>query len=285
MVRNHSSRLGAFLSRPENRPTLTTVGIFLLLSVVAILIAYRVPLSFNVYGAASAVFLFSALYVALREGPLRTAFERCWSYLHRPVGAAIFVSYLAIHYLLYGLFLEQLLLSTYGYAPINAGSSVFLSTGLVNPETPVNVLLSMISVPALNLWIAPDYGMSLVPFSLFMGFLIAVLVTANIETVVHAASCPRPKRWTALYVLPTLGVAAGASCCLSLPILLTLVIPTVGALTYTVLASYAAFFLFPAATAYALYLNLHRTRILLERYGRLAAQVPHDPDPRGEVSP
>ncbi len=258
------------LKRPfqgEVLPLTTTVLLFLGASVVLIAAAYRAPLVFNTYAAFSAVLFFAAGYIALRHGLWRTTFESCYGFVRRPLGAIIFVGYLVLHYFLYGLLLERVLEGYYGSVPSgnSAGVPVFLSTGLVYPESPLGALLSILSNPSVTIYLSPDYGVTLIPFSFFFGFVIAVLVTANIEVVRAAAACPPSRRRRAYLVLPVVGVAAGSSCCLSLPVLVTLLIPAAGAITYTLGASYVAFFLFPLATAYALHLNLEHSREILRR--------------------
>lgn len=253
--------------RGENLPLTATILFFFTAAGILIWVAYGQHLIFNTFAAASSVVFFAATYLVLRQTVMKGAFERFARYVRRPVGAIIFVGYLALHYFLYGLFLERLLIGFYGDVPGGppGGSPLYLSTGLVYPEFPVGGFFSILSNPSVTLYISSNYGITLIPFSFFLGFLIAVLVIANIEVVSDVSICPASRRRRAYVVLPSLGIAVGSSCCLSLPVLVTLVIPAAGALSYTTAASYLAFFAFPVATAVALMLNLEHSRAILRQ--------------------
>lgn len=264
----------------EKLLTIETIALFLAFTVVLLAVGYSAYyLAFNTYVCAAAVLFFAALFLALKGWPMKGAFDLYFDYVKKPVGAAAFGIYLALHYFLYGIFLEDLLVSIYGYAS-RPGSGIYLSGAIFYPATPVNALLSLIEVPSVNMWAPPSFGITLPPFSLFMGFTIAVLVTANIALVSRIANCPRRKRLTAYIALPAIGIITGSSCCLALPIVFTLAVPAAAVVTYTAVSSYAAFFAFPIGTAVALWLNLRHSQTIL---GRISAS-PDSADSAGDVS-
>lgn len=263
MVRTNLSKLIPRAPGPESRGTVLVAVGFFLAALVMLEIGYSVDLVFNLYAAAASLFLFGALYLGLSEWLLKSTFARAYRYVRNPWGAAILVGYLAVHYLLYGFFLEKVLVGVYGFEAINVPATAYISSQLLGPPSIANAFLSVISFPSITLWFPPYFGVVLIPYGLFMGFLIGVLVVANLEIVHEISACPLGNRIRAAVFLPVAGVVSGASCCLSLPILLTVAVPATGALAYTAFASYFAFFAFPIVTAVALYANLYYTQNLI----------------------
>ena len=60
-----------------------------------------------------------------------------------------------------------------------------------------------------------------------------------------------------MVLFPALGIAFGASCCLSVPILFTVVVPSAAALASLLWVYDLTYFLFPPFAVVLLYLNLY----------------------------
>ena len=60
-----------------------------------------------------------------------------------------------------------------------------------------------------------------------------------------------------MVIFPALGIVLGASCCLSVPILVTVAAPSAAVLSSSLWLYDATYFLFPPAAVILLYLNLY----------------------------
>jgi len=209
-------------------------------------------------GAGSILFWYSVVYLVFRF-PLRGTLTVFLRHVKSGVGVVAASLYVAFHLLLYGFILEAIL--TRLYAPTFGGvpAAVWVNTNLVLPPTPLNALLGLSYNPSITLSIPPIFGAVFSLYSISAALIIAVLVVANIGLIREVGSCSLGLKSRVYVGLPTLGVALGASCCLSPPLLLALVAPVTAVVTYSLPAYYATYFAFPPLAMLALYLNARST--------------------------
>ncbi|WP_338598769.1 hypothetical protein V6M85_08525 [Sulfolobus tengchongensis] len=129
----------------------------------------------------------------------------------------IFSSYLLVHYLVYSVAIIELL--TYIYKPITVNSqtpfiSVFSTPFGSTPSLP-NFGLSLLFNPTVTAFIPPNIVIELSLYSIAMGLYIAILVTSSLITIISIN-----KKFKYFAFIPLIGIIAGASCCVSIPVLL-----------------------------------------------------------------
>lgn len=206
---------------------------------------------------ASFIFWTAILALALRF-PLRSIVKSFAGYVRSMRGFLIFTAYLSVHLVVYGFILETIVASLYP-AVVNFSLQPYLSISALplRPIGPEGILLGFFVYPNVTLTILPFLGASLSLYSIVMAIIIGVLVTTNIKKAIELRdACSRLRKSSAFVALPVLGVVGGASCCLSLPLFITLFAPA-AALSYSYqVAYYVTYFLFPPITALALTLNL-----------------------------
>lgn len=183
-------------------------------------LAPAAPIQVSVFLAAAfwvSVTLLALDLLVLPGVPVRTLKRRAFVI---PVGAA----YLVFHLLVYGIVLERILTYAYGAPSYSNGFSVFGSfSPYFFPHTPLASLVQLTVTPSVTVLAPPFYSLSLGPFSFFSAIVIDLLVLANLGTVLSAA-VPRG-RFAETLGLPLIGVVGGASCCISVPEILTAVSP------------------------------------------------------------
>jgi hypothetical protein len=235
---------------------LTILGapIGLLLLYAAYSFEFDASILFSALG--SFVFWVSVL-LFIAEGPLRTCFKMFFRYIRSLKGAAVFAGYISVHLLFYGLLLERLLASFFDYPAYASRAAIYFTSSTPYPLTLWNVLVSLGFNPSLNVVLPPVYSLVIPLYGFVVALLIAVLVTSNIMRVAEMGRvCGSLRKGSVFIGIPLIGVVSGASCCISIPILLSIAIPLAGALASSLSAAYAAYFLFPPATAVALKVNL-----------------------------
>ncbi|MGA2664138.1 MAG: hypothetical protein ABSF83_04265 [Nitrososphaerales archaeon] len=199
--------------------------------------------------------------------PLRSAARDFWRYARTLSGAAVFAVYLVIHILLYGYLLEGILTSFYGSSFFTTGGGIALTTTVFTPPNAVNVVLALWYNPWITLTAPPAFTTTLSIYSLVIALMIDILIVANIgRTRELGKACSVGARSRSLVVFPVLGIAFGASCCLSVPLLFTVAVPSAAALSSLLWVYDATYFLFPPFAVVLLYVNLRSV-------GRMTANV------------
>ena len=84
-----------------------------------------------------------------------------------------------------------------------------------------------------------------------------------------------------MIIFPALGIALGASCCLSVPILVAVAAPGAVALTSSLWLYDATYFLFPPFAVILLYLNLYSVERIAANV-RLSTPAQLQPPPAGQ---
>jgi hypothetical protein len=217
--------------------------------------------------AASLFFWFSLISLAFLF-PLRSVVRQFLGYAKTVRGALIFAVYLSVHLFLYGLILEGILIYFYKVPEIIYQGSVSFTAILAYPESLVSILEDFAFNPSLNISIPPAYNLALSLYSIGIALVIAVLVVANVMKVAEMSkACTLAQRSRAIVALPALGVISGAACCISLPFLISLAVPTAAVLSNSIGAYYAAYLGFPLATAIALKYNMDSTMRIASKLG------------------
>jgi hypothetical protein len=214
---------------------------------------------FNAWeGLGSIIFWYSVVYLLLRL-PLRNALTMFLKHIRSWVGITAASLYVAFHLLLYGFILEAIFVHLYAPSFGGVPAAIWVNTNLVLPPTPLNALLGLSYNPSITLSVPPIFGSVFSLYSISAALIIAVLVVANVGLIREMGSCPLGLKSRVYVGLPALGVALGASCCISPPILLALVAPVTAVVTYSLPAYYATYFTFPPLAMLALYLNMRST--------------------------
>lgn len=175
-------------------------------------------------------------------------------------GIFVYVVYTSLHLLVYGIILETIVASVYPSlwdVPVQAGA--ILSSQPLYPLNALTLLGNYFFNPNLIALVPPIFDVSLSLYSIAMAIIIGILVQVNImRTIEFRNTCSLAWRSTTFLALPIIGVVGGASCCLSLPLFVTLLAaPTVSLASPSIIAAYfLTYFLFPPGTAVILKLNL-----------------------------
>ena len=219
-----------------------------------------------------AIFFASFLFVLL-SFPLRGATESFARSVRTRFGAAIFAGYLAVHLLLYGFLLDEILTLSYGSALLAVPTTgVFVYTDVFYPPSLASMLFNLTYNPSIILTIPPFFSAALSAYSVAIALLIAILVVANAsETRKVSRLCSLAKKARSYVLVPVLGIVLGASCCVSvagLVSLYTLPLEVAGSISNDALVYYLTYFFLPAFAAVLLYLNLRSVRRASERLTR-----------------
>jgi hypothetical protein len=181
-------------------------------------------------------------------------------YVRTATGALVFVGYLSVHLLLYGILLEGIIVYAEKIPPIFSQGAASFSALLAYPESLVTIIDDYLINPSLNIAIPPDYNLALSLFSFVIALITAILVVSNIMKVKELSrSCTLAQKSRAFVALPALGVVGGAICCLSLPALISLVAPATTAVVSGSIVAYYVAYLIPVATDVALKYNVDST--------------------------
>jgi hypothetical protein len=189
--------------------------------------------------------------------PLREAAHAFSRYVRTSVGIAVFALYMAIHLLLYGFLFDAVLASFYGVSYFAAAAGFFVTTNLFSPPSLVSTAFDIAYNPVVVITAPPVFSAALSFYSIAAALVIAVLVVANIGKTKELGELRTARGKTRVFVvLPAIGVVLGASCCLSVAGLISLVSPGASLLTSSPWIYYVTYFLFPCVAAVVLYLNL-----------------------------
>ncbi|MEM3267496.1 MAG: hypothetical protein QXR69_02275, partial [Conexivisphaerales archaeon] len=160
------------------------------------------------------------------------------------------------HILLYGFILEAILVSIYGSVTFSS-PTLFISSNLLYPISLANAVLGLAYNPNITLSIPPYFGAALTSFSFFMAIIIDMLILANVMKMGQIGNtCSIHKRARSYVAMPLIGIIAGASCCMSLPVLISIAVPAAATLTKSIWVYYMTYFLFPPLAVVVLKLNL-----------------------------
>lgn len=254
----------------RHRLHLAVVGWVLLVAGVLLSYAayFTAPAPFSAYQASGSSLFWLGAFLLLGSLFLGRALGLAARYARTPKGAIVGGAYITIHLLLYGFVLEGILVSLYKIEPFVNSSLVFLSTDVLYPASLPNALLGVGFSPSLNLTVPPVFELSLSVFSLFIAVVIDILILANLEGVrrIGFGSWARSR---AYIFMPVTGIVLGASCCMSLPLLLSIVNPSLAEGPGILWAFYAAYFLLPPLAIVVLKLNLDLAT-------KVAARVPRE---------
>lgn len=214
---------------------------------------------------APALFWYAVAFL-LFAYPLRGAFELFTRYIRTAFGAGVFALYLVLHVLLYGFMLESILVSFFDRPFVSATASVYVTTSVFAPPSLLNSLAGLWFNPWVTLTVPPLFSDALSLYSVVVAVIIAVLIVANIgKTRELGKLCSATMRSRTMVVFPALGIALGASCCLSVPILFTIAAPSALALSSSLWLYDATYFLFPPFALVLLYLNLYSVEKIAAR--------------------
>ncbi|NON61861.1 hypothetical protein [Acidianus sp. RZ1] len=176
----------------------------------------------------------------------------------------ILFSYMGVHYVVYGAILEVILTYLAGvFFPSLVGGLVYTFFGSSSPE---QTIFSLLFNPAVSLILPPGITLDLSAYSVSVGFIIAILVTSSIFTIMQLRNNFRSK--IEIIAIATTGVIAGGGCCVSVPLLVVEVIGT--GLSYGLAlssyweAAFAVYMLLPVVTLIGLS-HLSRKLIDIER--------------------
>ncbi len=229
---------------------------------------------FNPYEAVASLLFWLPLLFALFIYPLRYIVSLFTRYIRTVWGTLIFAIYLTVHLLLYGLILEGILLYIYKVPPIINQAAFSFSAILAYPQSFVTTLEDFAFNPALNVAIPPGYALGLTLYSFVVAIIVAVLVVTNVMKVRELSKdCSFGQKSRVFVALPALGVVGGATCCLSVPFLLSLFAPVTAIVSGSLAAYYVAYLAFPAATVVALKYNLDSTMRIASKLSVRAAEV------------
>jgi hypothetical protein len=235
-------------------------------------LAYSVgPLSlFSLYeGLASFLFWFAIVALTLLF-PLRYVASLFAGYIKTLRGLGIFVSYMSLHLILYGVILEGIVAYSFK-SPSVVSQAYFLFESIpFIPVSAFSILSGFAFNPTVELFIPPVYVLALSFYVISLSFLIGALVLTNVLKVVEIGkTCGTAFRSRSLILMPALGVIGGAACCLSLPVLLSLVAPTTAIISDNPSIFYIAYFVFPIATAIGLKFNMDSTSRIASKVSKV----------------
>jgi hypothetical protein len=208
------------------------------------------------------VALFTAAFL------LRGAFSAFLHTVRRPVGAAIFAAYLAVHLLLYGFVLDALFSIVYGSAALSQTFGLLVTTNVFLPPSALSLFFDLLYDPVISFSFPPVFGTALTFYSIAIAFIIAALILANMGRIGELGEPGSSGRRARAYViLPTIGVVLGASCCLSVAGIVALVFPAAAALSSATWVYYVTYLFFPALAIVLLYANLRSVERMLASRG------------------
>ena len=202
------------------------------------------------------ILFWSSLLLILSKSALRKVFNYLGKNINK-LGLSILLAYLSIHYFVYSIALEKLLTGIYGQLfYVNTPFFSFSVTPFY-PASPYTAFVNLLFNPTIVAGFPPNYYIELSAYSIILGFIIGSVVTATILKVIELSKRIKIR---AILIAPILGVIAGGSCCISLPILLATVIPAANVLFFLPIgntALFLAYILLPPITAIGLTLHFN----------------------------
>lgn len=244
-----------------------------LVSVIGILVSYLAyftpPYAFNPYQAAGSVIFWAGALgllfsIFLAEPALLAA-----RYVRTKLGAVVGAVYLAAHLLLYGFVLEGILVLITGVPPYVSTSAVYVGSDTIYPATVWNAVVGVAFSPNINLQFPPIYALSLSIFSVVVAITVDVLILANVAKVKEIGIRSWASRSRAYVAMPAVGIFLGASCCMSLPVVLSIVSPSLEQAVAYGWVFYVTYFVLPVLGVVVLKLNLDLASRIADAASRL----------------
>lgn len=195
--------------------------------------------------------------------PLRMTAKAFRSYIKTARGISVYVVYTSLHILVYGIILETIVATIFPYFwDISVQAGLVISSQPLYPYSTLSLFGNFFFNPNLVALVPPIFDISLSLYSICMAIIIGVLVQVNVmRTIELRNTCSIIRRSTTFIALPVIGVVGGASCCLSLPLFVTLLAaPSISLASPSIISAYfLTYFLFPPSTAVILKLNFDST--------------------------
>ncbi|BFI76079.1 hypothetical protein [Sulfurisphaera ohwakuensis] len=218
--------------------------------ILGFLLVYISPLSpnYEIYVILGNLIFWLSLLLFLMKGPMSNIFTYLRKHLNK-FSLSILVAYLSVHYFVYSIALERLLTGFYGILFYVNTPFISLSITPFYPPSFYTAFINIIFNPTVAIGFPPNYYIELSLYSIVLGFLIGSVVTVTIVRVLELSKVIKLK---SILLVPILGVIAGGSCCISLPILLATVIPAANVLFFLPIgntALFLAYILLPPITA------------------------------------
>ncbi|QKQ98993.1 hypothetical protein GWK48_00015 [Metallosphaera tengchongensis] len=198
-------------------------------------------------------------------------------------GHAYFLSsmlYLSFHILLYGIFFNIVLAAGLGQS-LEFFPYLSSGFGVSIPPKPLLFPYWVSTSPGVWFFIGP-FESDTTPYTLFLGFILALLIGANVESLLRLRKVIKAYKRTLLpaSMIPTVAIVSGASCCLSLPSIIIYVIGVASGTIYSLLGVLASpwFFAFsyfglPVGSLGILYLNLRDMQGWINRIERSVKDI------------
>ena len=220
--------------------------------------AYHFPqLALNYLQALGSLLFWSGGLLLVVPLTLGSAAKQALDFTRTGKGVAIGGFYLVVHLILYGFILEAIFVQLYGAPPFVSSPFIFVSSTLLYPASIANTVIGMAFNPSLTILVPPIFDVSLSLFSIFVAVIIDILILANVGAVRRIGSSRAiTVRARAYLVMPLTGIFLGASCCMSLPVLLSVTNPSLTALSSLAWVYYLTYFGLPVLAAVVLKLNL-----------------------------
>lgn len=205
---------------------------------------------------APALFWYAVTFLLIAY-PLRDAWQVFVKYIKTSFGAGVFALYMALHVVLYGFMLESILVSFFDQPFVSAAANIYVTTSVFAPPSITNAALALWFNPWVTLTIPPLFDDALSFYSIDIAIIIAILIVANIGRSRELGRlCSKEMKSRSMLIFPALGIVLGASCCLSVPVLIVLAAPSAAALSSSLWIYDATYFFFPPFAVVLLYLNL-----------------------------
>jgi hypothetical protein len=201
------------------------------------------------------VLFWYAVVMLLLAFPLREAAAACNRGLRTRLGAAVFWPYLLVHLLLYGFLVEVILGSIYGLTS-TLSPSIVVSTDTFMPASALSTLLNLAYNPSVAFALPPALSGELTAYAVSIAVLVDVLLLANVVTTVELGRlCTLGGKARSYFLMPMVGLVLGASCCLSIPALISITSPSANASSAFIGLYTDAYYLFPPFAVVVLFLN------------------------------
>jgi hypothetical protein len=187
----------------------------------------------SLIATASSIIFWVYLLAFVLMLPLKEGYSLFVEGIRKSSMKLLFVLYLAIHLVIYGVFLELILESIYAYplAGQNSLFRIFLAGNYAfYPHSIATVMEVLTLNPSISVLFPRALGVALGPFAVFSAVIIDVLVVANVNLLLKLSKTLL--KFGGSIALPAVGVIGGASCCLSIPSLLAIASPTIAAFLY-----------------------------------------------------
>jgi hypothetical protein len=225
--------------------------------------------AFNFYEVLSSFMFWVPVVSLVLRFLLRSTIELFLQYIRTLRGKLIFVSYVTVHLILYGLLLEMILHYAYKLPATVTQPSVYFGSTLY-PGSVSAIITSFGFYPNISILIPPSFYSVWSFYSISLALIIGVLVVTNVMRVLDLGKISAPAQKARTFVLlPLTGVIVGATCCLSFPVLILLASAFATILPNSLAAFLIAYFVLPCATAVVLKYNVEATNKMANDVERL----------------